>query len=214
MIRVESVKKNARDEKIAYDLMPLRYGTPRHNEEFTRHDLWVSKSHPERPIEFLYAYLPNIVKDEENIEETDIVLWCNSASHHEPRHEDGMPNSAPRFWPGDDAWEGTALVMWSGFDLRPRNLFDRTPFYPYTPQPSPGRQPPRRGRCRGSQRTGTATTGYHSRPQTALHRKNADEPRYDAVSICNRIGRRGPPSYKSGGAGSVRRSLSTCLGSL
>jgi hypothetical protein len=25
--------------------------------------------------------------------------------------------------------------MWSGFDLRPRNLFDRTPFYPYTPAP-------------------------------------------------------------------------------
>ena len=27
-------------------------------------------------------------------------------------------------------------MMWSGFDLRPRNLFDRTPFYPYTPTPS------------------------------------------------------------------------------
>ena len=45
-----------------------------------------------------------IGKDEEIIEETDIVLWCNAAVHHEPRHEDGMPNSAPRFWPGDDAW--------------------------------------------------------------------------------------------------------------
>ena len=30
--------------------------------------------------------------------------------------------------------------MWSGFDLRPRNLFDRTPFYPYTPTP-PGPPP-------------------------------------------------------------------------
>ena len=49
MIRVESEKQNARGETIAYDLMPLRYGTPRHNEEFTRHDLWVSQSHPERP---------------------------------------------------------------------------------------------------------------------------------------------------------------------
>ena len=27
-------------------------------------------------------------------------------------------------------------MMWSGFDLRPRNLFDRTPFYPYTPEPA------------------------------------------------------------------------------
>ena len=115
--------------------MPVRYGTPRHNEEFTHHDLWVSQSHPERPTEFIFANLPNIVKDEEPVEQTDIVLWCNSAVHHEPRHEDGKPNSAPRIWPGDDAWEGSALLMWSGFDLRPRNLFDRTPFYPYPPPP-------------------------------------------------------------------------------
>ncbi len=48
-----------------------------------------------------------------------------------------MPGSSRRLWPGDDAWEGSALVMWSGVDLRPRNLFDRTPFYPYTPPPPP-----------------------------------------------------------------------------
>jgi Cu2+-containing amine oxidase len=135
MIRVESEKKNARGERIAYDLMPARFGSPRHNEPFTQHDLWVSKSHPEKASEFLFANLPGIVRDEEVIEQTDIVLWCNSAVHHEPRHEDGMGNSAPRLWRFDDAWEGSALVMWSGFDLRPRNLFDRTPFYPYTPAP-------------------------------------------------------------------------------
>jgi hypothetical protein len=135
MVRVQCEKKNARGEPISYDLMPLRYGSPRHNEEFTRHDLWVSQSHPERPMEFIFANLPNIVKDEEVVEQTDVVLWTNSAVHHEPRHEDGKPNSGPRLWPGDDAWEGSALLMWSGFDLRPRNLFDRTPFYPYSPAP-------------------------------------------------------------------------------
>ncbi len=40
-----------------------------------------------------------------------------------------------RIWPGDDAWAGSAIVMWSGLDLKPRNLFDRTPFYPYPPTP-------------------------------------------------------------------------------
>jgi hypothetical protein len=160
MIRVDCDKKNARNETIGYDLMPSRSGTPRHNEEFTHHDLWVSRSHPNRPMEFLFANLPNIVKDEEVIEETDVVLWCNSASHHEPRHEDGKPGSAPRFWPGDDAWEGSAIVMWSGFDLRPRNLFDRTPFYPYTPAP-----PARTGRAaanagaEGRDRSSTESAG-------------------------------------------------------
>ena len=136
MIRVQCEKQNARGELIGYDLMPLRYGTPRHNEEFTKHDLWVSRSHPERPLEYIFANLPNIVQDEEVVEQTDVVLWTNSAVHHEPRHEDGKPNSGRPLWPFDDAWEGSALVMWSGFDLRPRNLFDRTPFYPYTPPPA------------------------------------------------------------------------------
>jgi len=136
MIRVESEAMNPRREPISYDLMPLRYGSPRHNEEFTHNDLWVSRSHPERPMEYLFANLPNTVANQEVIELTDIVLWCNSAVHHEPRHEDGKPDTAPRIWAWDDAWEGSALVMWSGFDLRPRNLFDRTPFYPYSPEPA------------------------------------------------------------------------------
>jgi primary-amine oxidase len=169
MIRVESEKTNARGERIGYDLMPLRSGTPRHHEEFTRHDLWVSRSHPERPMEFIFANLPNIVSDEEVIEQTDIVLWCNSAAHHEPRHEDGKPGSAPRLWYGDDAWEGSAIVMWSGFDLRPRNLFDRTPFYPYTPEPP---------RPLANQPAGPGIPGdQNSRPSTAIDTpRRAPEP--------------------------------------
>jgi hypothetical protein len=27
-------------------------------------------------------------------------------------------------------------VMWAGFDLRPRTLFDRTPFFPYKDKPA------------------------------------------------------------------------------
>jgi Cu2+-containing amine oxidase len=136
MIRVASNKKNANGKTIAYDLMPIRMGSSRHNEEFTQHDFWISRSHPERPLEYLYSNLPAIVKDEEPVESADIVLWGTSSSHHEPRDEDGKPNSSPKFWPGDDAWEGSATVMWSGFDLRPRNFFDRTPFYPYTTTPA------------------------------------------------------------------------------
>jgi len=133
MIRVASNKKNANGKTIAYDVLPVRMGSSRHSEEFTQHDFWVTQSHPERPLEYIFSNLPAIVKDEEPVESADIVLWGTSTSHHEPRDEDGKPNSGPKFWPGDDAWEGSALVMWSGLDLRPRNFFDRTPFYPYTP---------------------------------------------------------------------------------
>ncbi|MFO0892723.1 MAG: hypothetical protein U0790_26720 [Isosphaeraceae bacterium] len=136
MIRVASSRKNANGKTIAYDFMPVRMGSSRHAEEFSKHDFWVTQSHPERPLEYIFSNLPAIVKEEEPVESADIVLWGTSCAHHEPRDEDGKPNSGPKFWPGDDAWEGSALVMWSGFDLRPRNFFDRTPFYPYTPQPA------------------------------------------------------------------------------
>jgi len=133
MVRIETDRKNANGKTIGYDLMPIRMGSARHNEDFTQHDFWVTRSHPERPLEYIFSNLANLVKDEEEVESADIVLWATSSSHHEPRDEDGKPDSAPKLWPGDDAWEGSALVMWSGFDLRPRNFFDRTPFYPYPP---------------------------------------------------------------------------------
>lgn len=150
MIRVESNKDNANGKPISYDLMPLRMGSARHKEEFTHHDLWVTRSHPERPLELLYANLPAIVKNEEVVEQADIVLWVSSSSHHEPRDEDGKGNAGRRVWYFDDGWEGSALVMWSGFDLRPRNLFDRTPFYPYAP-PAPGAPADRQARDRQAQ---------------------------------------------------------------
>jgi hypothetical protein len=142
MLRVQSEKLNANGKKIAYDLMPMRQGSARHKEPFTHFDLWVTKSHPERPLEMLFANLPAIIRDREVVEGTDVVLWYTSSSHHEPRDEDGKGNNRRRMWYFDDGWEGSALVMWSGFDLRPRNLFDRTPFYPYAPQPATQPSPP------------------------------------------------------------------------
>jgi primary-amine oxidase len=139
MIRVESDRKNAHGRTIGYDLLPIRMGSARHNEDFTQHDYWVTRSHPERPLEYIFSNLSNLVRDEEPVESADIVLWATSSAHHEPRDEDGKPTQTGQpFWPGDDGWEGSALVMWSGFDLRPRNFFDRTPFYPYPPAAAAG----------------------------------------------------------------------------
>ena len=133
MIRVESDRKNARGKPIGYDLMPFAIGTPRHNEEFTQHDLWVSQL-ASRSAAGVHLRQPAQHREGRGSSRAGRHRALgHSAVHHEPRDEDGKPDSAPRLWPGDDAWEGSALVMWSGFDLRPRNFFDRTPFYPYPP---------------------------------------------------------------------------------
>ena len=151
MIRVESEKKNARGETIAYDLMPLRYGTPRHNEAFTHHDLWVSRSHPERPHGDTSS---STCRTSSRTRSSSSRPTSSSGATRPCTTSRGTRTASPaparRLWPGDDAWEGSALVMWSGFDLAPRNLFDRTPFYPY-PAPPPARPGRHRG-CRCGRR--------------------------------------------------------------
>jgi Cu2+-containing amine oxidase len=65
------------------------------------------------------------VRKGESIMESDVVLWLSTACHHEPRSEDGEFQGK--------SFRGATLVAWSGFELRPRNVFDRTPHYNYPP---------------------------------------------------------------------------------
>jgi Cu2+-containing amine oxidase len=116
-------KKNARKMAVSYDLAPLRMGNARHfgqGETCTHHDFWVTVN---RPGEMSYPKVPEYVKKGEKITNADVVIWHSSACHHEPRSEDG------RFVKDD--FVGATPVAWSGFDLRPRNLFDGTPHFPY-----------------------------------------------------------------------------------
>jgi primary-amine oxidase len=116
-------KKNARKMPVSYDLAPLRMGNARHfgqGETCTHHDFWVTVN---RPGEMSYPKVPEYVKKGEKITNADIVIWHSSACHHEPRSEDG------RFVKDD--FVGATPVAWSGFDLRPRNVFDGTPHFPY-----------------------------------------------------------------------------------
>ena len=62
----------------------------------------------------------------EKITDTDVVIWYVSSAHHEPRSEDGRFVQDKE---GNYRWEGITLLMWTGFDLRPRNLFGATPFF-------------------------------------------------------------------------------------
>lgn len=116
-------KKNARKMPVSYDLVPWRMGNARHygeGEACTHHDFWVTVN---RKGELYYPKVNEYVKPGAKIMNADVVIWHSSACHHDPRSEDG------EFHKGD--FVGTTPIAWSGFDLRPRNVFDRTPHFPY-----------------------------------------------------------------------------------
>jgi len=110
---------NGKRHKTMIHLMPLREGTQRHKENFTKYDLWVT---PYNASELLANDLPTYVAHGRNVQNADIVLWYTGGLHHMYRDEDGdFVNNV---------WKGSALVMWTGFTMKPMNLFDATPFYP------------------------------------------------------------------------------------
>lgn len=120
---VNEKKKNARKMPIAYDVVPLRMGNARHfgaKEECSLHDFWVTVN---RKGEIYYPEVQNYVKKGAKIMNADVVIWHSTPGHHEPRSEDG------KLIEGNLV--GATPVMWTGFDLRPRNVFDGTPLYPY-----------------------------------------------------------------------------------
>ncbi len=125
-VRIQSNKKNAQGNFMSYELIPSRPGTPRHwgnGEAFTQYDYWVT---PFRWEEQHYINLPRFVAQKRKITNTDVVLWYMSPGYHLPRDEDGLfrgPNDQMQV-------RGVALTMWCGFELRPRNVFEKTPHFP------------------------------------------------------------------------------------
>lgn len=119
---VNNERKNARGEKWAYELVPKREGNARLHgarEDWSLHDFWVTKA---RPKQDYYVRVPQYAEAAESIMDTDIVLWHNTPMVHDPSSEDGEMKGK--------SFDGATRVTWVGFDLRPRNFFDRTPLYP------------------------------------------------------------------------------------
>jgi Cu2+-containing amine oxidase len=111
---------NGHRHKTYYQLIPLPTGgLSRHQESFTQHDFWVTTYNG---TQLWAAQLPSYVNPPQNAANTDIVVWYKGSIHHHPRDEDGE-------YVGH-YWRGEALVMWTGFMLKPHDLFDRTPLYP------------------------------------------------------------------------------------
>ncbi|WP_442755788.1 hypothetical protein ACNHKD_03775 [Methylocystis sp. JAN1] len=107
----DSVLKNARGRRTEYELIPLRSGVARHTELFSRNDFWITRA---KPDELLAVNLPDYAKGEPVAGE-DIAVWYTGSLRHEDHMRDEDRDAVP--------------VLWVGFELRPRNLFDATPFF-------------------------------------------------------------------------------------
>jgi Cu2+-containing amine oxidase len=120
---------NGNGRHTAYELVPMRSGTARHNEPYTKADFWVTRYNP---AEILAVNLPTYISDQQSTENADIVLWYTGSAHHEGTGVGGQGDG-----PRDEDFN-TVPVLWTGFDLIPHNLFNKTPFYPGpTPSHSP-----------------------------------------------------------------------------
>ena len=111
--------ENSNGRRTSYELVPMRSGTARHNEPYTRADFWVTVYDP---AELLAEDLPIYVRDGLSTVDKDLVIWYTGSEHHETDSRDEDFNTVP--------------VLWTGFQLIPNNLFNKTPFYPGpTPRP-------------------------------------------------------------------------------
>jgi Cu2+-containing amine oxidase len=113
--------------KIGYKLVSARSGSTRTYREYTKHDFWVTRIAPlavtrsvDRELRFIDV--PEYVRTPEPIDGAAVAIWHSTALHHVPRTEDFGAQ-------GYDTYQGLALTMWTGFDLMPHNLWDKTPLF-------------------------------------------------------------------------------------
>lgn len=103
---------NANQRRMSYKLIPARTGNARHKESYTKKDFWVTtfKATEVSPVD-INRYVNN-----QNVANTDIVLWYTASAHHTDNMRDEDRQTVP--------------VIWTGFELQPQNIFNGTPFFP------------------------------------------------------------------------------------
>jgi Cu2+-containing amine oxidase len=137
-IRAESrVRKNVHGKPIAFDLLPHRFGAMRQlqpeggtyatNMDFINYDFWVTRTESGNTN---YIDVPQYASQRRPLTGYPTTVWHCAPVLHSPRGEDFGSED------GRNNFEGLASTFWTGFFVKPRDLFDSTPLY----QPRP-RQP-------------------------------------------------------------------------
>lgn len=107
----DAIFTNGNGKPLSYQLKGDKPGLQRHREAYSKNDFWVTAY---KPNEFSARDLPSY-RNRQNVTNTDVVVWYTTAVHHENGLRDEDRDTVP--------------VKWTGFELSPQNLFERTPFY-------------------------------------------------------------------------------------
>jgi hypothetical protein len=138
-LRVQSkVRKNNHGRPFAYDLISQRvgalrqlqpegYGSRSANMDFVNYDFWVTRTEPNFTS---YIDVPQYANQHRPLSGHPTTIWTCTPVLHFPRGEDFGPED------GKNSYQGLAITFWSGFFLKPRDLFDSTPLYPPPPRPA------------------------------------------------------------------------------
>ena len=103
--------RNANGKQSEWHLMPTVSGIPYHWENWTRNTFWVTRY---SWSELMGNELMDYTNPPGGVSNNDIVVWYYAGLHHMIRDED----------------TDMTHVMWTGFMLKPTNVWSKTPLFP------------------------------------------------------------------------------------
>lgn len=141
IVRMQSkARKNAHGRPIAYDLITQRVGALRQlqpeggsydsNMDWINYDFWVTRTEPRNTA---YIEVPQYASQKRPLTGQPTTIWHCAPVLHAARSEDFGPEN------GKNSYTGLAVTFYTGFYLKPRDLFDSTPLYKAPPPRRPFR---------------------------------------------------------------------------
>lgn len=110
---VDGAAVNGRGRHVGYTLAPMREGSTKFPEAWTKFPLWVTRKHAN---ELRALDVATYAGDHETVAGEDLVVWYMDSHNHESDMRDEDREAVP--------------LSWLGFRLEPQNVWDTTPFYP------------------------------------------------------------------------------------